>query len=124
VSQARAHSGYTSASSTFGSAHCSRSTALMWSRVGRVELVSPYEGVMPTRHVRGQAPCSGSSFGQPGASSFFEAVSGRSHKETWAGCIVSLTTSTRSSLKASRSVSSLSFAEKASSVFAASYLLR
>ena len=43
--------------------------------------------------------------------------SGRSHKETCAGCIVSLTTSTRSSLKASRSVSSLSLAEKASRVF-------
>src|SRR3712207_3445246 len=54
----------------------------------------------------------------------FWAVSGRSHKETWAGCIVSLTTPTRSSLKASRSVSSLSLAEKASRVMAASYLLR
>ena len=40
------------------------------------------------------------------------AVSGRSHKEACAGCIVSLATPTRSSLKASRSVSSLSFAEK------------
>src|SRR5215207_4507947 len=37
----------------------------------------------------------------------------RSHSETWAGCIVPLTTPTRSSLKASRSVSSLSLAEKA-----------
>jgi hypothetical protein len=45
-------------------------------------------------------------------------ASGRNHKETWAGCIVSLTTPTRSSLKASRFVSFLSFAEKASSVFA------
>jgi hypothetical protein len=66
----------------------------------------------------------GASFDQPGTSSFFEAVSGRSHSETWAGCIVSRTTVTRSSLKASRSVSSLSLAEKAWSVFAASYLLR
>jgi hypothetical protein len=48
----------------------------------------------------------------------------RNHKETWAGCIVSPTTLTRSSLSASRSVSSLSLAEKASRVFAASYLLR
>ena len=39
---------------------------------------------------------------------------GRSHKVTWAGCIVSLTTSFRSSLKAFRSVSSLSLAEKVS----------
>src|SRR5918997_6460381 len=54
----------------------------------------------------------------------FGAVSGRSHIETWAGCIVSLTTLVKSSLKASRSVSSLSLAEKASSVFLASYLLR
>jgi hypothetical protein len=48
----------------------------------------------------------------------------RSHKETWAGCIVSLTTPTRLSLKASRSVSSLSLAEKASRVFLASYFPR
>jgi hypothetical protein len=51
------------------------------------------------------------------------AGSGRSHSETWAGCIVSLTTLTRSSLKASRSVSSLSLAENASRVLAASYFL-
>ena len=38
-------------------------------------------------------------------------ASGRSHKETWEGCIVSLTTLVKSSLKASRSVSSLSLAE-------------
>ena len=50
--------------------------------------------------------------------------SGRSHKETWAGCIVSATTPTRSSFKASRLVSSLSLAEKAASVLAASYFLR
>src|SRR5215208_3232048 len=53
-----------------------------------------------------------------------EPVSGRSHNVTCTGCIVSLTTPTRSSLKASRSVSSRSVAENASSVFAASYLLR
>ena len=46
----------------------------------------------------------------------------RSHKETCVGCIVSLTTPTRSSLKASRSVSSLSLDENASSVCLASYL--
>jgi hypothetical protein len=51
------------------------------------------------------------------------AVSGRSHNETCAGCIVSLTTPTRSSFNTSRSVSSLSLAEKASRVFLASYLL-
>ena len=50
--------------------------------------------------------------------------SGRSHNETWEGCIASLTTPTRSSLKASRSVSSLSLAENTSSIFVASYLLR
>ena len=77
---------------------------------------------MRTSHTRTPAPCLGLSFDQPGASSFFEeCVSGRSHKETWAGCIVSLTTPTRSPLRASRSVSSLSLAEKASRVFAASY---
>ena len=50
--------------------------------------------------------------------------SGRSRREIWAGCIVSLTTPMRSPLKASRSVSSRSLAEKASRVFLASYLLR
>src|SRR5215204_7802047 len=53
----------------------------------------------------------------------FEAASGRSHKETCAGCIVSLTTPTRSSFSASRSVSSRSLVEKASRVFCASYFL-
>jgi hypothetical protein len=48
----------------------------------------------------------------------------RNHKETWAGCKVSLTTSTRSALSASRSVSLRSWAEKVSSVFLVSYLLR
>jgi uncharacterized metal-binding protein YceD (DUF177 family) len=43
----------------------------------------------------------------------FEDVSDSNHSETCAGCIVSLTTPTRSSLRASRSVSSLSLAEKA-----------
>ena len=51
-------------------------------------------------------------------------VSRRNQSETWAGCIVSLTTITRSSLKASRSVSSRILAEKASRVFIASYFLR
>jgi hypothetical protein len=53
-----------------------------------------------------------------------EGLSGRNHKETWAGCIVSFTTPARSSFNASRSVSSLSLAEKASKVFLASYFLR
>jgi hypothetical protein len=48
-------------------------------------------------------------------------VCGRSHKETCSGCIVSLTTPTTSLLRASRSVSSRSLAEKDSRVFAASY---
>jgi hypothetical protein len=59
-----------------------------------------------------------------GRSFLVGAGSGRNHKETWEGCIVSLTTFTRSSLKALRSVSSLSLAEKASTVLAASYFLR
>jgi len=42
-------------------------------------------------------------------------VLGRNHKETWAGCIVSLTTPTRSSFSASRSVSSRSLEEGAAS---------
>jgi hypothetical protein len=50
-------------------------------------------------------------------------ASGRNHSETWAGCIVSLTTPTSSPPKASRSVSSRSLAEKASRVFLASYFL-
>jgi hypothetical protein len=54
----------------------------------------------------------------------FGAVSGRNHTETWAGCIVSFTTPTRSPFRASRSVSSRSLAAKASRVFLASYLLR
>jgi hypothetical protein len=41
--------------------------------------------------------------GQPGALVFCVAVLERSHTETWAGCIVSLTTPARSSLSASRS---------------------
>jgi hypothetical protein len=51
-------------------------------------------------------------------------LSGRNHSEMWAGCIVSLTTSSKSSLKGSRSASSRSLAEKASRVLAASYLRR
>ena len=56
---------------------------------------------LPAMH--GEAPALGG-FDQPGASSLFEAVSGRSHKETCAGCIVSLTTVTSSAFSASRSV--------------------
>jgi hypothetical protein len=56
--------------------------------------------------------------------SSFASVSGRNHSETCVGCIVPLTTVKRSSLKASRSVSWFSVAEKASNVFLASYLLR
>ena len=53
-----------------------------------------------------------------------EFESGSSHSEAWAGCIVSFTTPTRSSLKDSKSVSSLSIEEKDSKVFLASFLLR
>ena len=67
---------------------------------------------------------SGDSFSQPCTSSFFEAVSGRSHNDTCAGCIVSRITPTSSLFSSSRSVSSRSLAEKAPSVFAASYFLR
>src|SRR5215210_8470116 len=49
--------------------------------------------------------------------------SGRNHRETWAGCIVSLTTPISSAFSASKSVSSLSLAVKASRVFLASYFL-
>ena len=49
----------------------------------------------------------------------FEPGSGRSHRETYAGCMVSLTIPTRSPLNASRFVSSLSLVEKASRVFLA-----
>jgi len=54
----------------------------------------------------------------------FRAGSGCNHSEACAGCIVSLTTLTRSSLKALRSVSLRSFAEESSSVFLALYYLR
>src|SRR5215207_8582639 len=50
-------------------------------------------------------------------------VSGRIHNETWAGCIASLTTPTRSSLNASRSVSSRNWAENPLSVLATSNFL-
>src|SRR5215211_6262098 len=50
-------------------------------------------------------------------------VSGRNHSETCAGCMVSLTTSTRSLLRDSRSVSFFNLVEKASRVFLASYFL-
>src|SRR5215211_2255206 len=51
-------------------------------------------------------------------------VFGGNQSETCVGCIVLLTTVTRSSLRASRSVSRLSVAEKTSRVFLASYFLR
>ena len=47
----------------------------------------------------------------------------RNQSETWAGCIVSLTTPTRSSLSASRSVSLRNCAEKVCRVFFVSYFL-
>src|SRR5215208_1518643 len=53
----------------------------------------------------------------------FGDVSGRSHRETRSGRIVSRTTVTSSAFKPSRSVSSRSLAENASSVFLASYFL-
>jgi hypothetical protein len=62
--------------------------------------------------------------GELGVGKVCYSLSECSHKETWAGCMVSLTTPTRSSLSASRSVSLRSLAEKASRVLAASYLLR
>ena len=68
--------------------------------------------------------CAGSLYSCGFPALLFVAVSGRSHSETRAGCIVSLTTPTRSSLKASRSVSSRSLAENVSRVFLASYFLR
>ncbi len=55
---------------------------------------------------------------------FYLLFGGRSHNETWAGCIVPRTTPTSSAFNLFRSVSSRSLAEKASSVFAASYLLQ
>ena len=58
------------------------------------------------------------------ACSPFEAVSGRNYTDTCAGCIVSFTTPTSSLFSASRSVSSLSLAEKFSRVFLTSYFLR
>jgi hypothetical protein len=54
----------------------------------------------------------------------YRAADVRNHSETRLGCIVSLTTSTRSPLMASRSTSSRRRAENASSVCVALYLLR
>jgi hypothetical protein len=98
----------------------------LWPRIGSsggCQVVLLMRKCVPSATRAGEHP-SGDSFGQPGTSSFFEAVSGRSHKETYAGCIVSLTTPTSSAFKASRSVSSRSLAEKASKVCLASYFLR
>src|SRR5688572_29622378 len=53
---------------------------------------------------------------------FPTSAGGRSHSETWVGCIDSLTTPTRLLLTASRSVSSLSLIPKASNVLVTSYL--
>ena len=50
-------------------------------------------------------------------------LDGLSHKETWAGCIVSITTPTRSLFNSCRSVLSLSLEENSSRVFLASYFL-
>ena len=47
-----------------------------------------------------------------------------SHKDMWEGCIVSSTTSARSSQSCSRSVWSLSLLPNTARVFAASYFLR
>src|SRR5215211_1145440 len=57
---------------------------------------------------------SGPDQGGYSAFSAFGGVSGRSHRETCSGCIVSLTTVTGSAFKPSRSVSYLSLAEKPS----------
>src|SRR5215204_6217952 len=54
----------------------------------------------------------------------FKAETRRSQTETCAGCMVSCTTPTRSSPRASRSVSPLSLTENVSRVFLASYVLR
>src|SRR5215217_7335125 len=56
----------------------------------------------------------------PFTPSYLLSFCGRNHSETWAGCIVRSTTVTRSSLRASRFVSRLRVAEKASRVFLAS----
>ena len=55
---------------------------------------------------------------------FLASASGRSHRETCSGYIVSLATPARSSPRASRSVAPRNRAPKASKVFAASYLRR
>ena len=68
--------------------------------------------------------CCSQTSGSYSACSPFGAVAERNHRDTWAGCMVSLTTPTKSLLRATRSVSSLSLAEKSSSVFLASYFLR
>ena len=119
VNRAQARRPYDSATSTSGSSP----TVAEKRSSGMRCILNAEEGVQSTRHTRGLVPCS-EFFDQPDASSFFEAVSGRNHSETWTGCIVSRTTPTSSASKASRSVSSLSLAEKASRVFAASYFLR
>src|SRR5215212_5204844 len=53
---------------------------------------------------------------------YFGLPSDRNHSETWAGCSVSSITPARSLFRVSRSISSRSLAENASTVFLASYL--
>src|SRR5918992_3791714 len=80
---------------------------------------------LPPQYVdRGASMFCGRTSGSYSVCPPFGAVSGRNHTDTWAGCIVSFTTPTKSLLRASRSVSSRSVAEKASKVFLASYFLR
>jgi hypothetical protein len=75
---------------------------------------------LPPQYVdRGASRCCSQTSGSYSACSPFGAVAGRNHTDTCAGCIVSLTTPTRSLLRASRSVSLRSLAEKASRVFLA-----
>src|SRR5918998_698557 len=72
----------------------------------------------------GASPCRRSSSRARYRCSHHLRCGGRSHKETWAGCTVSRNTDVTSRFNASRSVSFRSFAEKAASVFSASYFLR
>src|SRR5829696_3812894 len=86
--------------------------------------IGPQRSVASSTHIPEAGTYSSWTIYSYSACSPFRAVSERNHKETCAGCIVSLTTPTKSLLRASRSVSSRSFAENASSVFLASYFLR
>jgi hypothetical protein len=98
-----------------GRVHGHDSSILPWSTPDGTSPAQPESSEMAGKYAGHRHDCT--------SCSSFASGSGRNHSETWVGCIVSLTTPTRSSLKASRSVSSRILAEKVSCVFLVLYFL-